>query len=209
MTFFFQNTKFNITVAKLEALDKYSLLPEIAFIGRSNAGKSSAINALTHQRKLAHISKMPGRTQNLNFFSVIRPKEEVVGYLVDLPGYGYAKTSKSIRNTWDGFLGIYLLERPQLQGLVMVMDSRHPMTDLDQRTINWFAQTHKPIYILLTKCDKLTYNDKHKAKIICQEKLQALNLKNTEVQMQLFSSSQRIGITELSTKLQDWIAQLR
>jgi len=205
MPLFFQQTHFVITVAELKGLPDYSL-PEIAFVGRSNAGKSSTINTLTHQNRLAFISKMPGRTQHLNFFEIIRQKQ-AVGHLVDLPGYGYAKMSKTVNKTWDGFLGTYLLTRTQLRGLVIVMDSRHPMTDLDKKMILWFSQCKKPIYIVLTKSDKLNNIEKHKALKVCQEKLNLLNLdKSIDIELQLFSSLKKKGIEDLSHKLQNWLA---
>jgi GTP-binding protein len=204
MPFFFQQSRFHITVAELAGLPDTEL-PEIAFVGRSNAGKSSTINTLTIQRKLAFISKMPGRTQHLNFFEIMH-KKEGVGFLVDLPGYGYAKMSKSTSSSWDGFLGGYLSMRRQLKGLVLIMDSRHPMTNLDKHMINWFAQTKKPIYIVLTKSDKLNKTEQAKSVQQCKQELLAMNLDpNIEIQMQLFSSLKKIGTEELSLKLQTWL----
>ncbi len=203
MPFFFQQTQFNKTVASLDGLPEYDM-PEIAFVGRSNSGKSSAINTLTNQKQLAYMSKMPGRTQNLNFFDVIRSKE-TVGFLVDLPGYGYAKTNKQISKSWDGFLGEYLLTRGQLKGMVLVMDSRRPVTDLDETMLIWFSQVHKPIYILLTKIDKLNRSEQAQALRICKEKIDKLNLSNKNIEIQLFSSSKKIGADVLSAKLQTWL----
>ncbi|MFM2344520.1 MAG: hypothetical protein RLZZ210_1131 [Pseudomonadota bacterium] len=203
MPFFFQQAAFNITVAETKGLPD-STLPEIAFVGRSNAGKSSAINALTNQKQLAHMSKMPGRTQHLNFFDVIRKKESV-GFLVDLPGYGYAKTTKQTTKNWDGFLGQYLVSRQQLKGLVLVMDCRRPVTDLDEIMIRWFAKVHKPIHILLNKSDKLNNEEKVKSIRICKEKINSLKLPHNLIEIQLFSSSKKQGVEELSKKLQTWL----
>ncbi len=206
MPYFFQQTCFLTTVAALADLPKTSTI-EIAFAGRSNAGKSSAINALTNQKQLAFMSKMPGRTQHLNFFDILRHKESV-GYLVDLPGYGYAKTTKKVSKNWEGFLGEYLITRQQLCGLVLIMDCRHPFTELDCIMIKWFAQTNKPIYILLNKCDKLSKMQQMQTLQRCSTHLKNLNLLDIQtknISMQLFSSSKKKGIPELSKYLQTWL----
>src|SRR2546421_432389 len=126
-------------------------VPEIAFAGRSNAGKSSAINALAGRRRLAFFSKTPGRTQQINFFSLTGG-----GLLTDLPGYGYAKVPAAIRDQWEGFLSTYLQTRQSLVGMALIMDARHPLTELDRRMIDWFVPTGRPLHILLTKSDKLS-----------------------------------------------------
>jgi GTP-binding protein len=206
MPYFFQQSCFFTTVAALDDLPKSSKA-EIAFVGRSNSGKSSAINALTNQKQLAFMSKMPGRTQHLNFFDILRHKESV-GFLVDLPGYGYAKTTKKISKNWEGFLGDYLVTRSQLVGLVLIMDCRHPFTELDYTMIKWFAQTNKPMYILLNKCDKLGNMVQMQTLHICQKKIQELDLAENQInniQIQLFSSSKKKGILELSQHLQTWL----
>ena len=203
MPFFFQQAVFNITVAELSGLPK-TTLPEIAFVGRSNAGKSSAINTLANQKQLAFISKMPGRTQHLNFFDIIR-KKETVGFLVDLPGYGYAKTTKQTTKNWDGFLGEYLMKREQLKGLVMIMDCRRPVTDLDEIMLTWFAQAHKPIHILLSKSDKLNKSEQAQAVRTCEEKIRNLKLAHSFIEIQLFSSLKKLGVEALSAKLQTWL----
>src|SRR5512146_1767063 len=123
---------------------------EIAFAGRSNAGKSSAINALVGRKRLAFISKMPGRTQCLNFFSVGPSR-----YFVDLPGYGYAAAPAWKKSQWEKLIGAYLQTRVSLHGLVLIMDSRHPVTALDRQLLDWWAPLRKPVHILLTKADKL------------------------------------------------------
>ena len=124
---------------------------EIAFAGRSNAGKSSAINTLANHNRLAFVSKTPGRTQLLNYFDLGDQR-----YLVDLPGYGYAKVPAAVRAPWERLLGRYMLEREQLKGLALIMDIRHPFTEHDDRLLNWFAPSGKPVHILLTKADKLS-----------------------------------------------------
>ena len=130
---------------------------EIAFAGRSNAGKSSAINSLSRQNRLAYVSKQPGRTQLVNFFEIEERK-----YLVDLPGYGYAKVPESMRKHWQKTLPTYLQQRQSLVGLVIVMDIRNPMTSLDINMLDWFAPRQKPIHVLLTKCDKLSKDKQNK-----------------------------------------------
>jgi GTP-binding protein len=150
MTVPFAEVRFELGVAQL------SQLPpdhgrEVAFAGRSNAGKSSAINALTNRRKLAFVSKTPGRTQQMNFFRVGEG-----AYLVDLPGYGYAQAPGGVRREWGRLIAAYLEQRRSLRGLVVIMDIRHPLTPLDLGLLEWFAPTGKPILILLTKADKLS-----------------------------------------------------
>ncbi|OGS71444.1 MAG: YihA family ribosome biogenesis GTP-binding protein, partial [Gallionellales bacterium GWA2_60_142] len=124
---------------------------EVAFVGRSNAGKSSAINTLANHVRLAYTSKTPGRTQHLNYFSLGADK-----FLVDLPGYGYAKVPPDVQKHWEKLLGDYLQTREELAGLVVIMDSRHPLTALDEGMLEWFAPTGKPVHVLLTKSDKLS-----------------------------------------------------
>ncbi|XXG22121.1 MAG: ribosome biogenesis GTP-binding protein YihA/YsxC [Ferrovum myxofaciens] len=136
-------------------VDAYAGLPpdqgiEVAFAGRSNAGKSSAINVLTQRNRLAYSSKTPGRTQHINYFSV---GEE--GYLVDLPGYGYAEVPKAVKLHWQRLLADYLASREALKGLVLLMDIRHPLTVLDEQLLEWFLPRQKPVIVLLTKSDKL------------------------------------------------------
>lgn len=123
---------------------------EVAFAGRSNAGKSSAINTLTNNKKLARTSKTPGRTQLLNFFSLSEDCR-----LVDLPGYGFAKVPKAIKQAWDRNLAVYLQERQSLKGLVMLMDIRHPLQPYDWQMVRWASASSMPIHLLLTKSDKL------------------------------------------------------
>ena len=123
---------------------------EVAFAGRSNAGKSSAINKITGQKSLARTSKTPGRTQQINFFKLDEHR-----YIVDLPGYGYAKVSEKVKRHWQKTLGDYLHQRQALRGLVMMMDIRHPFTDFDAQMLNWCQHEGMPTHILLTKADKL------------------------------------------------------
>ena len=145
-------------------------VPEIAFAGRSNAGKSTAINILCNQKKLAFASKTPGRTQHINYFSIGGAQinqhrkdetkvDEIRALLVDLPGYGYAEVSGSAKLHWQQLLGDYVQRREQLAALVLIIDSRRPFTDLDMQMLEWFAPIGKPIHCILTKSDKLNRND--------------------------------------------------
>ena len=170
--------------------------PEIAFAGRSNAGKSSAINALAGRRRLAFFSKTPGRTQQINFFSLAGG-----GLLTDLPGYGYAKVPLPIREQWDGFLSTYLQTRQSLVGMALIMDARHPLTDLDQRMIDWFVPTGRPIHILLTKSDKLSRGPAQQTLARVRRELAATPLTTA----QLFSSTSGAGIEEAERTFSEWL----
>jgi len=152
----FQQATFLTTVAHLRDLPPDSVR-EVAFAGRSNAGKSSAINTLAGRVRLAYVSKTPGRTQHLNYFTLAEGR-----YFVDLPGYGYAKAPAEIRAQWEGLIGPYLSKREQLAGLVVIMDIRRPLTDLDLRLIDWFRPTGRPIHILLSKADKVSRQEQTK-----------------------------------------------
>lgn len=175
---------------------KYSQCPsdtgaEVAFAGRSNAGKSSSMNALTRNSKLARTSKTPGRTQLLNFFSLSGGDYR----LVDLPGYGFAKVNRSMKEDWEENIGEYLAERVSLRGVVLVMDIRHPMTEFDQRMVEWAVQTEMPMRILLTKADKLK---KGPAKNTYLKVNNELRSRAPWLSAQLFSSLKKEGIKELS-----------
>ncbi|NDU85217.1 MAG: YihA family ribosome biogenesis GTP-binding protein [Ferrovum sp.] len=146
---FFQRAQFHITVNERAGLPPEGLA-EVAFAGRSNAGKSTAINVLTQRNRLAFTSKTPGRTQHINYFGL---GEE--GFLVDLPGYGYAEVPKAVKLHWQKLLADYMATRHSLAGLVVLMDIRHPLTLLDQQLLEWFLPRQKPVIILLTKADKL------------------------------------------------------
>ena len=171
---------------------------EVAFAGRSNAGKSSALNVLTGQRQLARVSKTPGRTQLLNFFQV-----EPERYLVDLPGYGYAEVPVAVRKAWTSLLERYLKTRESLVGLVLIMDSRHPLTELDWNMIQWFAPTGKPIHILLTKADKLTRNAQAQALALVRRELADYT---GQISVQLFSSLHKTGVDEVEHIVAPWLS---
>lgn len=168
---------------------------EVAFAGRSNAGKSSALNLLTRIKRLAFTSKTPGRTQLINFFELSPDR-----YLVDLPGYGYAKVPPEIKAQWEGLLSRYLQERESLLGMVLIMDARHPLTPLDRRMLDWFTPTGKPVHILLSKADKLSNNERLMAlRRVSQELAQYVT-----VTVQLFSSLSRLGAEEASQVIENW-----
>jgi GTP-binding protein len=152
----FRHASFEISVADPKTLPQAGGA-EIAFAGRSNAGKSSAINTLVGHTRLAYVSKTPGRTQLINLF---RLKNGAA--LVDLPGYGYAQVPEAVRRQWQGLLEHYLKRRQALVGLVLIMDARRPLTELDRTMIGWFSTTGKPIHCLLTKSDKLTRQEQAK-----------------------------------------------
>ena len=172
---------------------------EVAFAGRSNAGKSSAINALTQQNALARTSRTPGRTQLINFFSVMNDESL---RLVDLPGYGYAKVPESVKLEWQRHLAEYLRNRFSLRGLVLLMDVRHPLTEFDQMMLDYADQREMPVHILLTKADKLK---KGPASAALQKVRSRLKEWEDLVSVQLFSSLKRDGVDTLSQKLNQWL----
>lgn len=193
----FQRAEFYTTVNDLRSLPLAEGV-EIAFAGRSNAGKSSAINALTNRGRLAFVSKTPGRTQHLNFF-----RSGDNGFLVDLPGYGYAKVPPEVRQHWEHLLSTYLQTRKSLYGMVLIMDVRHPLTPLDRRMLTWFAPTGKPIHVLLTKSDKLARQHAQKA---LKEVGSFLREAYPQCSVQLFSSVTREGVGEAAGLLGAWLA---
>jgi GTP-binding protein len=169
---------------------------EVAFAGRSNAGKSSAINALCDQKALARTSRTPGRTQLLNFFGVDEQHR-----LVDLPGYGYAAVATSIKQTWQGALADYLENRQCLRGLVLVMDARHPLKDYDLQMLEWANHIGLPVHVLLTKVDKL---NRQQSSAALERVEAALGDYSIDFSAQLFSSLKRWGIDEAHARLDQW-----
>ncbi|MGV8934203.1 MAG: ribosome biogenesis GTP-binding protein YihA/YsxC [Gallionellaceae bacterium] len=194
----FSRATFLTTVNDLHALPLHGG-KEVAFAGRSNAGKSSAINTLANHVRLAYTSKTPGRTQHLNYFDLGDSR-----YLVDLPGYGYAKVPPEVRAHWEGLLSEYLQTRSLLGGLVVIMDSRHPLTPLDEQMLDWFIPTGKPVHILLTKSDKLSRQQSSKTLLEVKAYLKQ-HYPNCTVQ--LFSSLKKLGLEEAEAKIASWFAQ--
>jgi GTP-binding protein len=175
--------------------------PEVAFAGRSNAGKSSAINALAHHTRLAFVSKTPGRTQHTNFF---RLKSGAL--LADLPGYGYAKVPLKMRQYWQTFLARYLSEREVLAGLVLVMDARHPLTELDRRMIEWFLPTGRSLHVLMTKSDKLSTNEQRRTlESVRRALVEDYGIYSAQTSVQLFSAMPRSGIAEAEAAIAPWL----
>ncbi|HEY8606926.1 MAG TPA: ribosome biogenesis GTP-binding protein YihA/YsxC [Noviherbaspirillum sp.] len=208
--------RFFTTVNHLRDLPKLQV-PEIAFAGRSNAGKSTAINILCNQKRLAFASKTPGRTQHINYFSlggahVAQHRkdptrvDEIRALLVDLPGYGYAEVPGEAKSHWNQLLGTYIQSREQLAGLVMIMDARRSFTDLDVQMLEWFAPTGKPVHCLLTKADKLNRNESTNALRQAHTVLSSYVDGQGErfpFTVQLFSALKRIGIDEADRKILD------
>ena len=171
---------------------------EIAFAGRSNAGKSSALNALTQHRQLARTSKTPGRTQLINLFTIDEERR-----LVDLPGYGYAKVALQVKREWQKNLAHYLEVRQSLKGLVLLMDVRHPLTELDQMMIDWALERELSVHIVLTKTDKLSRSDVKN----CLFKVKKhYELAEHLITVQAFSSLKKEGVEELIAHLNQWMA---
>lgn len=179
--------------------------PEVCFVGRSNAGKSSAINVLTNQKRLAYSSKTPGRTRLINMFGIPDPldSEHPLGYLVDLPGYGYASVALAAQQEWGRELGNYLVQRPSLAGVVLLIDIRRGITKQDYGLVEWIAQAKRPVLILLTKADKLPYGQRQKA-IATIRKEVATQL--GDVETIAFSATNRIGLEEAREKILNWIS---
>ena len=172
---------------------------EIAFAGRSNAGKSSALNTLTNQKALARTSKTPGRTQLINLFEV-----EENCRLVDLPGYGYAQVPEAIKRKWQKSLGEYLQKRESLKGLVVLMDIRHPLKDLDQQMVEWAVSVNIPVMLLLTKADKLASGAQKKQVNMVKEAILPFQ---GDITVAPFSSPKRVGLEALKQKLDEWFSQ--
>ena len=211
--------RFFTTVNHLRDLPN-TQVPEIAFAGRSNAGKSTALNLLCNQKRLAFASKTPGRTQHINYFSIggahvaqhrkdPTKVDEIRAMLVDLPGYGYAQVPGEAKNHWNELLGTYIQRREQLAGLVLIMDSRRPFTDLDIQMLEWFAPSGKPVHCLLTKADKLNRNESTNALRQAKTVLQSYVDEQGQpfpFTVQLFSALKRIGLEEANDKILDLLA---
>ncbi len=170
---------------------------EVAFAGRSNAGKSSALNAITEQASLARTSKTPGRTQQINFFDLGQKRR-----LVDLPGFGYAKVPHRIKAQWQHHLSDYLHVRRSLRGLILVMDCRHPLTGYDQQMLNWCRDVGLSVHILLTKADKLKRGPAGNSLLAVRKRLPAFH---PDAKAQLFSALKKTGIDEARQVLNNWL----
>lgn len=191
----YNQATFVTSAANLAACPPESVA-EVAFAGRSNAGKSSAINAITNQTRLARISKTPGRTQLINFFGLAEGR-----FLVDLPGYGFAKVPLSVKNKWQEELEKYLRRRQVLCGLILLSDIRHPLKDFDRMMIDWAVQSGLPLHLLLTKSDKLKRGAAQNTLLAVQKELKGFD----NVTVQLFSSLKHDGVTEVRAKLDEWL----
>ncbi|RKF22084.1 YihA family ribosome biogenesis GTP-binding protein [Alginatibacterium sediminis] len=193
--FNFQNTHFVTSAPNLDAMPEDSGI-EIAFAGRSNAGKSSALNTLTRQKSLARTSKTPGRTQLINVFEV----ED--GYrLIDLPGYGFAKVPEEVKKQWQKSLSHYLQNRESLRGIVILMDIRHPLRDLDLGLIQWAVDSDIAVLALLTKADKLKQGPRKSTLLKCREELLSMG---GNIQVETFSSLKRSGLDVVQSVLGGW-----
>lgn len=193
----YHKTHFLTSAANITQLPQDSGI-EIAFAGRSNAGKSTALNALTNQKNLARTSKTPGRTQLINLFE-IEPEYK----LVDLPGYGYAAVPEQMKLQWQKSLGEYLQKRQCLKGVVILMDIRHPLKDLDQQMIEWAVASELPVLLLLTKADKLSQSARSKQVKMVREAILPFQ---GDIQVEAFSALNKIGIDRLSGKLNSWFS---
>jgi GTP-binding protein len=193
----FSQARYHLSVHDPRLLPAPSV-PEVAFIGRSNAGKSSALNALAGRRRLAFVSKTPGRTQLINFFAV-----DDDAYLVDLPGYGYAGVPMDVRRHWDTLVGEYVFHRQALVGVVIVMDCRHPLSPPDLRLLEWLRPAQRKVHVLLTKCDKLSAQAGQRT--VAQVRRALANV-YPGASAQLFSSLKRIGVPEAHACIEAWVA---
>jgi GTP-binding protein len=194
----FRNAKFEISIASPDQLPPPSA-PEVAFAGRSNAGKSSAINTLARHTRLAFVSKTPGRTQLINYFRL-----RCGAAMVDLPGYGYAQVPEKVRRQWRGLLERYLTTRSNLIGLVLIMDCRHPLTTLDRQMLDWFSATGRPVHVLLTKSDKLSRNQA--SATLATVRCELREGWGQQVSAQLFSSLKKVGCEDVERVVGEWLA---
>ncbi len=193
----YRGSRFEISAAKLSQLPADEGL-EVAFAGRSNAGKSSAINKICCQKSLARTSKTPGRTQLINFFTLDEKRR-----LVDLPGYGYAKVSEDIKRRWQQTMEQYLATRESLQGLILLMDVRHPLKDVDQQLLAWSWSVGMPTHVLLTKADKLKRGAAQNTLLKVRKEISENDLEGL-TSVQLFSSLKGTGLDEVYTVLNAW-----
>jgi len=203
--YIYQKATFMLGVANLSQLpDDHGL--EVAFAGRSNAGKSSALNAIAGQRSLARTSKTPGRTQQMNYFMLDETR-----YLVDLPGYGYAKVPVAVKERWQKVIGEYLRTREGIRGLVIVMDSRRPLRPYDRQLLDWCYQANLSTHILLTKADKLSRGAANNVLQQVRKELREIcpvkpDAEQASITVQLFSALKKTGVDEVRRQLDEWLS---
>ena len=197
MNHYYQQASFLQSATTRKTMPEESGL-EIAFAGRSNAGKSSVINRVCSQKSLARTSKTPGRTQLVNFFQL-----QDANFLVDLPGYGYAKVPEAIKLEWQKFIESYLTQRNTLRGMVLVMDIRHPMTDYDQAMLRWAQNRRLPVHVLLNKSDKLTRG----AGMNVLLQVRKMLAENGMASVQMFSALKKQGLDECWEVLDKWLGK--
>ena len=195
---FYNSAQFLLSASKLNQCPDDSGAA-VAFAGRSNAGKSSAINTLTNNKKLARTSKTPGRTQLINFFSLNIDNTR----LVDLPGYGYAKVPVAMKEHWQKHLDQYLQQRHSLQGVVLVMDIRHPMKEFDHMMVDWCESTQVPLHVLLTKADKIKRGPAQSTLLSLRKALK--EVLGDKVTVQTFSALKSSGVDQLKSQLDIWL----
>jgi GTP-binding protein len=202
------STRFLTTASRLDQLPQGDM-PEIAFVGRSNAGKSSAINTLAQQRQLAFASKTPGRTQHINLFA-LGPRDTPDAFLADLPGYGYAAVDRGKKLVWQKVMADYLEVRRALAGVVLMVDSRHGFTPLDRQLLDFVAPRVRTgevrLLVLLTKSDKLGKREAQAAVDAAQEVLGEFVTETSDIGVTLFSSMRRIGVEDVAQTLRGWLA---
>jgi len=199
--------RFLTTASRLDQLPPTEL-PEIAFVGRSNAGKSTAINTLTQQKRLAFASKTPGRTQHINLFA-LGPKDAPDALFADLPGYGYAAVSRDAKSRWQQVMADYLELRRSLAGVVLMVDSRLGFTDLDLQLLDFvaprLANGSVKLLVLLTKADKLNRREADQALAACQDTLGARSTEESDIGITLFSALKRRGVDDAAVLLRSWV----
>jgi GTP-binding protein len=192
---FYRQAQFLISAGKAKQFPQGG--SEVAFSGRSNAGKSSAINTLCDNKGLARTSKTPGRTRLVNFFELDEQRR-----LVDLPGYGFAKVPVAMKNEWEKLMTQYLSDQQALKGLVVIMDIRHPLNDYDWQMLEWCDHYQLPAHILLTKADKIKRGAQQNSKLKTQKQLKDAGI---NASVQIFSALKKTGLDELVFKLNDWL----
>ena len=203
--------RFLTTAAQLDQLPEPGL-PEIAFVGRSNAGKSTAINTLAQQKRLAFASRTPGRTQHINLF-LVGPRESPDALLADLPGYGYAAVERAAKLRWQKVMADYLATRSSLMGVVQMVDARLGFTDLDRQLLQWVQERVSAgevrLLVLLTKVDKLNRRDAHAALVAAQRELADLASDEADIGVALFSALSRQGVGDAALALREWVDATR